>query len=312
MVFLRASILTVVLYLYGLLPNAWSTDRIPVFVTIGPQRYFVQQIGKDRLDVQVLVEPGADPHTYEPKPQQMVALSKSVLYFAIGLEIEKARLDKITAMNPRLRVVHTDHGIMKLPMASPNHHDMDEDRHGKPPSHADEKHQDGDERHPNHGSLDPHIWLSPPLVMLQARSILSALEAVDPDHQSVYENNYRAFMLQLVDLDADLRAAFDGLKGASFMVFHPSWGTFAHTYGLNQIPIETEGKSPKPAQLMELIEHAQANRIKVVFVQPQFSTKSAREISKAIDGRVVVVDPLAEDWATNLRRTAEEFKHAFE
>ncbi|BBO90309.1 metal ABC transporter solute-binding protein, Zn/Mn family [Desulfosarcina ovata] len=285
-----------------------------MFVSVAPQAYFVQQIGKDRVDVQVLVEPGADPHTYEPKPQQMVALSKARLYFAIGIEFEKAKLGKITAMNPNLTVVHTDHGILKLPMAAHHHHpDAADDDHAMP--HTDksgkavssEMHAEHD-----HGSRDPHIWLSPPLVMLQARSILTALETVDPDHRSGYEANYRAFMLELVDLDARLRADFDGLQGSSFMVFHPSWGTFAHAYGLRQVSIEIEGKSPKPAQLMALIEHARESGIKVVFVQPQFSLKSAREISKAIDGRVVVVDPLAGDWATQLRKTAEEIKRAFE
>ena len=146
---------------------------------------------------------------------------------------------------------------------------------------------------------------------MQARSILTALQAVDPGHGSAYEANYRAFILELVDLDAFLRTTFDPFKGSSFMVFHPSWGTFAHTYGLNQVPIEIEGKNPKPAQLHELIEHARENRIKVVFVQPQFSTKNAGQISRAIGGRVVAVDPLSRDWATNLRRVAEEFKHAF-
>jgi zinc transport system substrate-binding protein len=147
--------------------------------------------------------------------------------------------------------------------------------------------------------------------MLQARSILTALQAVDPAHRSAYETNYRAFILDIVDLDADLRGTFESLQGSSFMVFHPSWGTFAHTYGLNQVPIEIEGKSPKPAQLKELIEHARANRIQVVFVQPQFSAKSAQQIAKAINGRVVAVDPLARDWGANLRRAAEEFKNAF-
>jgi zinc transport system substrate-binding protein len=77
------------------------------------------------------------------------------------------------------------------------------------------------------------------------------------------------------------------------------------------VPIEVEGKSPKPAQLRTLIEEAQSNRIKVIFVQPQFSSKNARQISKAIGGRVVAVDPLARDWAANLRHVAEEFKDAF-
>jgi len=294
---LKTSIVTVFSILFGLISCAWAAERVPVFVSIAPQRYFVQQIGKDLVDVQVLVEPGADPHTYEPKPQQMAALSKAVLYFAVGIEFETAKLEKLTAINPRMKVVHTDHGIMKLPMAVHGGH------------HADD---DPEEEHHHRGGLDPHIWLSPPLVMLQARSILTALQSVDPAHHSLYETNYRAFILDLVDLDAYLRTTFDALKGSSFMVLHPSWGTFAHTYGLNQVSIEVEGKSPKPAQLKALIEHARANRIKVVFVQPQFSSKNARQIAKAIGGRVLAVDPLARNWATNLRHVAGEFKHAFE
>ena len=292
----NASIVIVFTIIYGFAASGWAAQRVPVFVSIAPQGYFVQQIGKDLVDVHVLVESGADPHTYEPKPQQMVALSKTALYFAIGIEFETAKLAKITALYPRMQVVHTDHGIMKPPMAYHGHGDAI-DAHGK-----------GD--HPQ-GGRDPHIWLSPPLVMLQARSILRALQAVDPVHRSTYEANYRAFILEIVDLDAQLRAIFDGLKGSPFMVFHPSWGTFAHTYGLNQVPIEVEGKTPKPAQLKELIQRAQSNRIKVVFVQPQFSSKSAEQIAKAIGGRVAVVDPLAQDWANNLRQVAEEFKNAF-
>ena len=298
-------IFSVIAAFYLLLTSAWATDQLPVFVSIAPQAYFVQQIGKERVDVQILVEPGADPHTYEPKPRQMVALSKAKLYFAVGIEFEKARLGKISAMNPNLGIVHTDSDIRKLPMAAHDHHASHDTHEHKDKAHMT-SHDYGSE------SLDPHIWLSPPLVMLQARSILTALQALDPAHRSVYESNYRAFIVELVDLDAQLRSTFDRFKNAPIMVFHPSWGTFAHTYGLRQVPIEIEGKRPKPAQLKELIEHARADGIKVVFVQPQFSTKSAEQISKAIDGRVAVVDPLARDWATNLRKAAEELKHALD
>ncbi len=303
------SIFYLVTACYLLVSSALAADRIPVFVSIAPQAYFVQQIGKDHVDVQILVEPGADPHTYEPKPQQMVALSKAKLYFAVGIEFEKARLGKLSAMNPNLRVVHTDSGIRKLPMAAHNHHSP-HDSHG----HEDTAQMPAPDHDHDHGpgNLDPHIWLSPPLVMCQARAMLTALQAVDPTHRSVYEANYRAFIVELVDLDAQLRSTFDRFKGAPFMVFHPSWGTFAHTYGLKQVAIEIEGKRPKPAQLKALIEEARAENIKVVFVQPQFSTKSAEQISKAIDGRVAVVDPLARDWATNLRKAAEELKHALD
>ncbi|GAB6904291.1 conserved hypothetical protein [Desulfosarcina cetonica] len=307
---LKIYLLSVLIMGYGLAGIARAADRLPVFVSIAPQAEFVQQIGKDRVNVQVLVEPGADPHTYEPKPQQMVALTKTAIYFTIGIEFEKAKLEKILAINPHLTVVHTDHGILKLPMDAHGHGDTADGEH----EHAPHPAADADAMHDghDHGSLDPHIWLSPPLVMFQARTIVMALEKADPAHRAEYEANYRAFIMQLVDLDAELRATFDGLQGSSFMVFHPSWGTFAHTYGLKQVSIEVEGKSPKPAQLMHLINHAREEGIKVVFVQPQFSSKSAQEISKAINGRVVVVDPLARDWATQLRHTAKEIKHAFE
>jgi len=279
----------------------FAAEPLPVFVSIAPQKYFVQQIGKEMVDVQILVEPGADPHTYEPKPQQMVALSKARLFFAVGIEFEAAKLKKIKGLNAQMRVVHTDHGILKLPMAHHEHHGTAEDHDA---AHTDRHHHD-------HEGLDPHIWLSPPLVMMQARTILIAFQEVDPANRTRYEANYREFIMELVDLDAQIRTAFDGLKGSAFMVLHPSWGTFAHTYGLKQIPIEVEGKSPKPAQLEELIAYAQANQVKVVFVQPQLTSKTAQLIAKSINGRVTAVNPLAEAWTANLQHVAEEFKHAF-
>ena len=284
------------------LPGASAAARMTVFVSIPPQKYFVQQIGGDMVDVHVMVEPGADPHTYEPKPRQMVAVSKAKLYFAIGIEFEEARLEKIAAANPKMRVVHTDHGIMKIPMAA--HHHEEHDEHEK-----EESHHESDE-HDEHGGLDPHIWLSPPLVMIQARMVLSALQDVDPANRDAYSANYRKFIGQVVDLDLKLSGMFAGKRGLKFMVFHPAWGVFAHTYGLIQVPVEIEGKSPKPAQLKELIEHAREDNVRVIFVQPQFSTQSAELVAREIGGEVVFADPLAADWMGNLVEVAGKFKDA--
>jgi zinc transport system substrate-binding protein len=320
---------SILLFIFG---DGVAADKLPVFVTITPQQYFVQQIGKDLVDVQVLVEPGADPHTYEPKPQQMVAISKARLYFAVGIELEEAKLSKITATNPNLKVIHTDHGIEKLAMeAHHQHHDDHKEEHHENDHHeaehdhkhdhkkdehhgqaADEHHGQGEhhEGHHEHAGLDPHIWLSPPLVKIQARSILAALQEADPAHGSVYEANFKAFATRIDQLDADLKKTFSGKTGMQFLVFHPAWGYFAHAYGLKQVPIEIEGKNPKPAQLKELLEHAKENHIKVVFVQPQFSTKSAELIAKEIGGQVAFTDPLAENWMANLRQVADKFKAA--
>ena len=267
-----------------------ASGKMTVFVSIAPQKYFVQQICRELADVQVMVPPGASPATYEPKPRQMTAISKTRIYFSIGVPFENTWLKKIAAINPDMAVVPTDRGIKKLPMVA--------------------HHRQEDENQPEHGSLDPHIWLSPPLVMIQARTILEALQEYDSAHRFVYDNNYRAFISQLSNLDAELRNAFSGRSGQQVMVFHPSWGYFAQAYGLKQVSIEVEGKEPKPAQLRKLIEHARQNAIKFVFVQPQFSARSAKLIAGEIGGQVVFADPLAEDWAGNLRSVARKFESA--
>ncbi|MEE4266299.1 MAG: zinc ABC transporter substrate-binding protein [Desulfobacteraceae bacterium] len=274
--------------------HAQGGKKLLVFVSIPPQEYFLHQIGKQRVEVQVMVQPGASPATYEPKPRQMAAISRTHIYFAIGVPFEKIWLKKIAAANPDMQVVHTDHGIQKIPMAA---------NHAESEQHREEN---------QHGESDPHIWLSPSLVMIQARTILNALVEIDPDHRAVYETNTKVFLSKLEALDADLKNMFAGKQGFQFMVFHPSWGYFARSYGLQQVPIEIEGKDPKPAQLKELIEHAKKKHINVIFVQPQFSSRSAELVAKEIGGQVIVADPLASDWSGNLREVAQKFKVALQ
>ena len=272
--------------------HAQAGKKLAVFVSIPPQKYFLHQIGKQRVDIQVMVKPGASPATYEPKPRQMAAISRTHIYFAVGVPFEKTWLKKIAAANPDMQVVHTDHGIQKIPMAT-NHTES-------------ERHREKD----HHGELDPHIWLSPTLVMTQARTILNALVEIDPDHRAVYEANTKVFFSKLAALDDELKNIFAGKQGFQFMVFHPSWGYFARAYGLQQVPVEIEGKNPKPAQLKALIEHAKKKHINIIFVQPQFSSRSAGLVAKEIGGQVIFADPLAPDWSGNLREVAQKFKVA--
>ncbi len=297
------------IFIFSFIPFAFADDKLPVYVSIAPQRYFVRQIGQDLVDVQVMVKTGADPHTYEPKPRQMVAISRAKLYFAIGIEFEKANLHKIISINHKIKIVHLDHGIEKMPMVKHlDKAEMDAD-HKKGGHQAADRHKTGDQ-HPEHDGLDPHIWLSPPLAKILARNILIALLEIDPAHQSDYESNYKQFVRKIDDLDTELKEIFEGSQGLEFMVFHPSWGYFAHAYGLEQIPIEIEGKNPKPAQLRKLIEHARDKGIKVIFVQPRFSVRNAELVAREIGGQVAFADPLAEDWMANLREVADKFKAA--
>ena len=275
-----------------------------VFVSIVPQKFFVEKIGGSLVDVSVLVEPGASPHTYEPKPGQMAALSKASLYFAIGVNFEDVWLDRIQAANPALKIVHSEKGVEKIPMMAHHHHE-DEATSEKDRDHE----QVVDHDHEQKG-LDPHIWTSPAEVKIIAGNIKEALVQVDPDNRAVYETNYQTFIKELDKVDQELKNVFAGREGMRFMVFHPAWGYLARDYGLVQIPVELEGKEPKPSQLRALIQEARDEDVKVIFVQPQFSTKSAQVIAKAIGGRVVFANPLAYDWLENLRKQAALFKEA--
>ena len=296
------------LYVISIVPVA-ADEKLSVFVSIVPQKYFVQQIGKDKVDVQIMVQPGASPATYEPKPRQMADLADADLYFAVGVPFENVWLKKISAANPGMKVIHTDHGINKTPMAAHHHHGEEEHHdHHVAENHKEEARHDKD--HHEQTGLDPHIWTSPALVKIQAKNMLTALQKADPSRKNEYEENYNAFAAKIHALDQNLKQTFAGKTGLQFMVFHPAWGYFAQAYGLKQVPIEIEGKDPKPAQLKELIKHAKEEGIKVIFVQPQFSTKSAELIAREIGGQVAFADPLAEDWGANLRMMADKFRAA--
>lgn len=272
-----------------------ATEKPVVFVSILPQKFFVQQIGGSLFDVEVMVKPGASPATYEPKPSQMAKLSSCSAYLAIGVPFENNWLAKFSAVNPAMNIVHTESGITKISMAEHLHEADDADGH---------KIEHGRD-HSDRTVLDPHIWLSPVLVKRQAKIIADTLVKILPEHSSLFESNYQVFVEKLDILDRELRALFSGKESMQFMVFHPSWGYFAREYDLKQVAIEMEGKEPKPAQLLELIRFAREEEIRVIFIQRQFSAKKARVVAKEIDGRVVIVDPLAENWFDNLRQVAE-------
>ncbi len=292
-------------------------EKPTIFVSILPQKFFVQQISGNLLNVEVMVMPGASPATYEPRPSQMKMLSDTSVYFSIGVPFENAWLEKIAEVNPDMAVVKTDAGIKKRKMAVHHHHDEDGDGHHEEEHHKDEghghgeAHHDEDEHHDTvneEEGLDPHVWLSPVLVKQQLGIIKDQLVTLLPEHEADIAAGYQQFVEKIDVLDAELKSVLAGLEGGQFMVFHPSWGYLADEYGLVQIPAEIEGKDPKPAQLTELIKHAKEQNIKVVFAQPQFSKKSAGVIAREIGGEVIFINPLEENWLDNLLEVAKTFK----
>jgi zinc transport system substrate-binding protein len=273
----------------------WSSAswaKTQVYVSIPPQLYFLHKIGGELVDAKVMVPRGASPATYEPSPRQMAGLAKARAYFAIDVPFERAWLPRFASANPEMPVFRTDDGIAKRRMAA---HD-----HG---------HHDG---HGHGGIPDPHVWLSPALAKTIAQNTAHGLSQIDPANTRAYTANLESFQSEIDALDMEIRNVLAGLQNnnRSFMVFHPSWGYFADAYGLTQIPIETEGKEPGPRELTRIIEHGRELGVPVVFVQPQFSDKSARLIAQEMGARVAVLDPLAENWAENLASAARAFKEA--
>lgn len=270
-----------------------------ITVSILPQKYFVEKITKDKFEVNVMVQPGASPHTYEPKTSQMKALAISKVYFSTGVSFEHVWLDKFKKNAKNTLFVDLSDGIEKLAMGKHEHHEEDEHE-------AKDNHDAHDE-----DGLDPHIWLDPILVKTQVKNIYDTMLKVDAQNADFYKTNYEQFLKELDELDANLKTILAPYKDKAFMVFHPSWGYFAKRYDLEQIPIELQGKEPKPNELVELIKDAKEHDIKIVFVSPQFSQKSAKTISENINAKVATIDPMLDNWAEGLILTAKEIASSY-
>jgi zinc transport system substrate-binding protein len=265
------------------------------FVSIVPQSYIVERIGGERVLVQVLVQPGQDPHIYEPTPRQMVALNEADILFVTGLPFEEQILSKVQSTNPQLFIAHTDENVERRILEEHQRDDQDAEEH------------DNHEEH-HHGEPDPHIWLGPEEMGIQARNIYIALKEADLDHEELYRKNLDTFLVDLDAVDDKLSVLLTPYRGKFFFVFHPSFGYFADAYGLVQVPIEIEGKSPTPKQIEALIARARKEDVHIIFVQPQFDKRSAEAIAEAIDGAVLTIDPFEKDVLRNLEDIAQKIE----
>ncbi len=291
---------TIVLVMLLSLTSVLSA-KVEVVVSILPQKYFVERVAGNLADVTVMVKPGASPATYEPKPSQMKKVAKADIYFSIGVPFERAWLPRFASQNPGMKIVDTTKGVKKMPMQS-HHHSAP--RHPHPNPHIPAP--TSQPPIPTSHSLDPHVWLSPKLVKILAENMAKAFEEIDPENREKYEKNLASFKEELDSLDKRLKELLYPCKGEAMMVFHPSWGYFAKDYGLRQIPIEVEGKEPKSKELLYIIKEAKEEGVKALFVQPQFSKRTAKVIAEQIGAKIVEADPLALDWYENLLDIAKK------
>ncbi len=262
-----------------------------VFVSIPPQVYFAEQIGGDLISAEALLPPGENPATFAPTPAKMARLARTDLFFRIGVPFEALIIPKIRNMAADMAIVDVRKGIALRRMQR----SLAEENHGH--SHIE-------------GGYDPHIWLSPLLVKKQAKTMRDALSRRDPDHNEIYQQNCENFVEALETLHQDLKAILAPVQGKSLFVFHPAFGYLADAYGLEQVAVEMEGKTPKGKSFSRFLQRARKKKIQVIFVQPQFDSKAARKIARTIEGAVIPLNPLAEDYMNNLKEMAIKIRDA--
>lgn len=288
-----------------------------VSVSVPPQKHFVEKIAANTLDINVIIPAGVDEHNFDFKPATMQRLEKSDIYFTIGLEFERVFADKFQSNFANLQVIDTGKDLRNL-ATSHTHSKDDHDEHHNHAGHDDHDHdehaQGKDEHHAHkhsnshetHGASDPHIWLDPILVKIQASTIAKALIAKYPQHKALYETNLIQFQAELDALNAEISALFEKSKNKKFIIYHPSLAYFAARYHLVQIPVEIEGKEPKTKDLQRLVSVAKKENIKTIFVQKGFSQNAAKSLAKELKASVVELNHLSDDYNKNLLEIAKK------
>ncbi len=320
-------LLSIFCFMFGCKKEADVSGKPVVTVSILPIKQFVDVIGGGSFDVNVIIPVGSDPHSYEPSPAQMVALSKSKSNFTIGLlPIEQKLEEKWHSLNPNMKIVNLSKDLSLLEESVCHHHHHDghehhdhdgveheEDEHHHEDAehaHSVEEHHEEAEEHDHHehahehSGKDPHIWLSPYNVLKMVDVIYSELVLLMPEKEAEFKANLDAYKAEIEAVAEEIKSAFSEKKSSKILVYHPAWGYFCRDFGLEQVAIEVDGKEASSKTIKALIDQANKDSIKVIFHQKQFSPTNAKVIATNIGGNVIMIDDLAEDWIGNMRDMA--------
>lgn len=268
-------ILALAAWTAALVGNAHG-EIVRAFVSIPPQLEFVRKIGGDRVAVEVLLARGQSPHSFDPPPRTVARLGESRFFFRAGVPYEDRLAGRLTELFTGLEVVDTREGIELR--------DIGGGRDGE-----------GD---------DPHTWLDPKLVKIQTQTICEALIRADRACAATYRANLASYHRELDSLSSEIGGLLAPYRGRSVYVHHPAFGYFLDAFGLGQEAVQLGGREPSARELAALVDKMRAERVRTLFVQPEFPSPVADALSMALDCKVVRIDPLAPDYMDNLRRMA--------
>jgi len=259
----------IILFLISYISISYAS--VDIAVSIVPEATIVKAISGDKAHIEVLVPKGASPHTYEPKPSQMIKLQKSSIYFAIGVEFEKIWLEKFKSQNPHLKIVNLDNNITKI-------------------------------------NNNPHIWLSTKNLSIMAKKIYQTLIMIDSTNKKQYKQNLDKYLQKLSTCHDSIQSIIKTKKTRDFMVFHPAFNYFAKEFGLTQIAIEIDGKNPSLKELLTVIKKAKSLGIKTIITSPEFSDKSAKIIANELNANILKISPLDSKICNTLKSIANSLK----
>ena len=262
-----------------------NNNKILVFATLEPISGIVRDIGGDYVTVNTLVNPGQNPHLFEPSPKQMGILSKATAYFTIGLPLEKSIQNNL-GHSVNVKFIDISEGVIRRNIEE-HHHDGDD--------------HDGDE----HEHKDPHIWLGYAPLKVVVLNTYKQLSLLMPEKKQYFKANYDKYIKDLDSVNNEIKALLAPFKGSTIMVFHPSFGYFTDTYGLEQKAIEFEGKAPTPKRFAELVGESKG-KLHVLFIQPQFDQLTSQSIAKTVGAKVSVIDPMAPNVKENMLQIAKK------
>ena len=262
-----------------------KSDKPTITVTLEPLRYFTEAIAGEHYDVVNMVPKGSSPESYDPTPQQLVALSRSEAYLRIGyIGFEQAWMKKLESNAPDMKVFDTSRGVDFI---------------------RGEGHWHGDHFH--EGGVEPHIWNSTRNAIIIAENIYAALCELDATHQEEYKNRLDVLKETIQRTDENVRTLLENAD-STFLIYHPALSYFARDYGLKQISIEEGGKEPSPAYLKHLIELCRKEKARVIFVQQEFDQRNAQLIADELGIEVVSINPLSYDWAEEMVQIGKALK----
>lgn len=258
-----------------------SGNKQIVSVSILPQKYFVEKIAGNYLQVNVMIPPGMSPETCDLSTEQLKKLYDSNICFTIGyLPFEVTHLYPVLNKRNDIRIVNHSEGIQLLNGSC------------------------GHQHHEGHGHIgvDPHIWLSPQYAAQMAQQIFTALTEQYPTQKDNFEKGYKSLCQEIETVKKKADNNLREKHGRMFLIYHPALTYFAADYGLEQIAIENEGKEPNPAHLKHIIDLAKEKDIHIIFIQSQFDKNNALAVAKEIEGEVISIDPLAENWTEEINK----------